>query len=121
LSLEERFAELVNEIKSHPLVVDVSVVSGLRIGDEGYIRLVARFINGGELRLFEYRLRGEVEKYAYHLQDAGGRMILRYDNRPHYPDVETFPHHKHVADKSEPQPSRRPAIRDLLVEASKYV
>lgn len=120
MSLEEQFDELVDEIKRHPMVVEVSVISRLRIGDEGYIRLVASFINGAELRLFEYRLRGEVEKYAYHLQDAGGRMILRYDNRPHYPDVETFPHHKHVADKSEPQPSKRPAVRELLVEASKY-
>lgn len=121
MSLEERFSELVNEIKRHPMVVDVSVVSEVRIGDEGYIRLVARFINGGELRLFEYRLRGEVEKYAYHLQDDEGRMILRYDNRPHYPDVETFPYHKHVAGELVPQSSRGPTIRDLLVEASKYV
>jgi len=108
LSPEERFAELVDEIKRHPLVVDVGVVSGLRIGDEGYIRLVARFINGGELRLFEYRLRGEVEKYAYHLQDAGGRLILRYDNRPHHPDVETFPHHNAVRLRSTPTTFKTP-------------
>jgi hypothetical protein len=121
LSLEEKFDELVDEIKRHPMVVEVSVVGRLRIGDEGYIRLVASFINGAELHLFEYRLRDEVEKYAYHLQDAGGRFILRYDNRPHHPEVETFPHHKHLADNPDPQPSRRPPIRDLLVEASKYV
>ena len=112
MSLEDQFDELIDAVGSHPLVVVVSVVGRLRIGDEGYIRLVARFINGSELHLFEYRLRDEVGKYAYHLQDAGGRLILRYDNRPH---------HKHVADNPEPQPSRRPAIRDLLVEASRYV
>ena len=121
MSLEDQFDELIDAVGSHPLVVEVSVVGRLRIGDEGYIRLVARFINGSELHLFEYRLRDEVGKYAYHLQDAGGRLILRYDNRPHHPDFETFPHHKHVADNPEPQPSRRPAIRDLLVEASRYV
>lgn len=31
----------------------------------------------------------------------GGRLawlnlILRYDNAPHHPEVETFPHHKHL-------------------------
>ena len=119
--VEDQFDELIDAVRRHPLVVEISVVSRLRIGDEGYIRLVARFINGGELHLFEHRLRGEVGKYAYHLQDAGGRLILRYDNRPLYPDVETFPHHKHVADNPEPQPSRRPLIKDLLVEAAKYV
>src|SRR4051794_4734093 len=34
--------------------------------------------------------------YAFHLQDAGGRCIARWDNAPHHRDLTTFPHHVHL-------------------------
>lgn len=37
-------------------------------------------------------------RYAYHYQRANGELVFRYDNVPHYPDIKTFPHHKHVGD-----------------------
>jgi hypothetical protein len=40
-------------------------------------------------------------RYAYHYQNATGQLIFRYDNAPHYPDLPTHPHHKHVGDKVE--------------------
>lgn len=37
------------------------------------------------------------DMYAYHYQSADGALLFRYDNTPHYPDLPSFPHHKHVA------------------------
>lgn len=37
-------------------------------------------------------------RYAYHYQQANGDTIFRYDNAPHYPEIETHPHHKHIGD-----------------------
>ncbi len=37
-------------------------------------------------------------RYTYHYQRADGTLIFRYDNVPHYPELKTFPHHKHVDD-----------------------
>ena len=37
-------------------------------------------------------------RYAYHYQQADGSLIFRYDNVPHYPELRTFPHHKHVGE-----------------------
>ena len=34
--------------------------------------------------------------YRYHCQDAQNRLIFRYDSTPHFPDLDTFPHHKHL-------------------------
>lgn len=90
MSLEESFSKLVNVLGRHPLVVETDVVSKQRINGEGYIRLIAKFIDGNELHIFEYRVVGDVKKYAYHLQDGEGRLIFRYDNRSHHPEVETF-------------------------------
>lgn len=49
----------------------------------------------------EEYLRQTVNKirYKYHYQDAENRLIFRYDDVPHHPDVKTFPHHKHESEK----------------------
>jgi hypothetical protein len=36
-------------------------------------------------------------KYRFHLQDASGSMVARWDNVPHYPHISTHPHHVHTA------------------------
>jgi hypothetical protein len=37
----------------------------------------------------------QVTKYRHHWQDGNGVLIKRWDNAPHYPALETFPHHLH--------------------------
>jgi hypothetical protein len=36
--------------------------------------------------------------YRYHFQDENNLMIFRYDSTPHFPNLSTFPHHKHLPD-----------------------
>ncbi len=48
-----------------------------------------------------------------------GRMIFRYDNAPHHPEIATFPHHKHASETI--IPSSMPAIKDLLNEISALI
>ncbi|SDX32811.1 hypothetical protein SAMN05421644_101105 [Allochromatium warmingii] len=36
-------------------------------------------------------------KYAYQWQTSDQQLIMRWDNAEHWPDIATFPHHKHVA------------------------
>jgi hypothetical protein len=36
--------------------------------------------------------------YVFHYQRVDGALIFRYDNSPHYPQLATFPDHKHVGD-----------------------
>lgn len=33
--------------------------------------------------------------YRYHFQDENNQLIFRYDSTPHFPDLASFPHHKH--------------------------
>lgn len=35
-------------------------------------------------------------KYSYHWQNRNGKLIIRWDNSPHYSNLKTFPHHKHI-------------------------
>jgi Family of unknown function (DUF6516) len=36
--------------------------------------------------------------YRYHFQDNQNNLVFRYDSTPHFPDLPTFPHHKHLPD-----------------------
>lgn len=54
--------------------------------------------------------------YRYHFQDGQNNLIFRYDNTPHFPDLSSFPHHKHLADRviSCNQPSIAMVIQDAI-------
>ena len=34
--------------------------------------------------------------YRYHCQDQQNSLIFRYDSTPHFPNLSSFPHHKHL-------------------------
>ena len=40
-------------------------------------------------------------KYSYHWQDLKGRLICRWDNAEHWPNIDTYPHHKHSVTKEQ--------------------
>ncbi len=38
-------------------------------------------------------------KYSFHWQSENGDLIIRWDNAPHFNNLPTFPHHKHIGNK----------------------
>ena len=60
-------------------------------------------------------------KYAYHWQDGGGNLIIRWDNAPHWPDIRTYPHHVHIVGISEPVESDIRSITDVMDAIKKKV
>jgi len=57
-------------------------------------------------------------KYSYHYMNGKNEMQFRYDNTKHYPDISTFPHHKHILNKI--IPSSEPDFKIILSEINKY-
>lgn len=55
--------------------------------------------------------------YRYHFQDRQNNLIFRYDNTPHFPDLENFPHHKHLRDGI--MSSEEPTVAGVIEEAVK--
>jgi len=56
-----------------------------------------QLVNESKLFIKEYIFRGNERKYAYHWTDASENLICRWDNANHWPDISTFPHHKHLS------------------------
>ena len=82
------------------------------------LRIRVRFPTGSLLELNEAVV-VEMEmlmhlSYRYHFQDRENRLLLRYDNTPHFPDLESFPHHKHLENKVES--CEKPSIAQVVEE-----
>jgi len=65
-------------------------------GDSYRTKIEIVFVNASKMFFKEYLFANGERKYSFHWVDAGGKLLCRWDNAPHWPDVETFPHHKHV-------------------------
>jgi len=70
-------------------------------GEEGFIRIKCTLADNSILEFAEYvvarRINVYVETYSYHWQKADGKLIRRWDNVHHYKEIDTFPHHLHLA------------------------
>ena len=86
-------------------------------GQNGYYKLLA-VKSGYRVFVAELLVGGEIAKYSYTLLH-GERPVLRYDNAPHHPNIETFPHHKHEND--EVKPLHDNSIEAFLKEVRRFI
>ncbi len=67
------------------------------------LRIRIRFVSGHLLEFDEAVIikKGQINhlSYRYHFQDKENKLVFRYDNAPHFPTLDNFPHHKHLPDK----------------------
>ena len=57
--------------------------------------------------------------YRYHCQDSQNRLRFRYDSTPHFPDLPTRPHHKHIPD--DVIASEKPDVVQVISEAKEAI
>jgi hypothetical protein len=57
--------------------------------------------------------------YRYHFQDEQNNLIFRYDSTPHFPNLPSFPHHKHLFDNV--IACEKPYIADVLQEVMEFL
>lgn len=92
-------------------------------GREGVVEGRLRFWDGSLLQFVEVLFESGVilikTDYSYHYQDGDGNLIFRYDNAPHHPEINTYPHHKHLPDSIVPAAS--PHLGDVLREIDTFL
>ncbi len=101
--IHEYLKELDELISASPEVRDVEVVrksvwdTGLEMVAVYRYRLKMSDRSLLELteRLVEEKGTLSIKKYRHHWQGTDGQVIERWDNAPHHPEIETFPHHLH--------------------------
>ena len=101
-------------LKNHPIVIDYIIVRE-RIGRlEGLIEINVELISNHQLVIFEYYKEKQVTDYRYQIVKEHGELLVRWDNTPHFPDIKTFPHHKHIQHRV--VESVQPNLMEILEE-----
>lgn len=83
------------------------------------LRIRIRFSSGNLLELNEAITLENQQvnhlSYRYHFQNWENKLIFRYDNTPHFPNLSSFPHHKHTV--TQVHAISKPSIVEAIVEA----
>jgi hypothetical protein len=105
--VQEYLRQIDELLSTSPVVSDVVIVRrSIRDTDLEKVLNYRRvtLADGSLIELTERVLEAqgilEVTEYRHHWQDAQGHLIKRWDNAPHHPTVETFPHHLHDGDEN---------------------
>lgn len=104
---------IVAALRRSPTVKQLQVLDLVDEATVKYLKCRAELLDGSSLHVIESSLLGK-NKYSYHWQDAGNLLVIRWDNAPHHPHLETFPHHRHEGGSLLESP--RVVIEDVLAE-----
>ena len=61
----------------------------------------------------------ETTTYSFHWQDRRNNLIKRWDNAPHFPDLEGFPHHIHIGEDDTVVPGRPINALEMIAEVAR--
>ncbi len=111
--------EIKARLVTSPNVVTIEILEEYALSDRGYFRAHLTLSNNDFLEVAEYfvveQQRRVTKRYRYQWMD-GPKQILkkRWDNAPHFPKLPNFPHHVHVGDESQVEPSHSLSILELI-------
>ena len=108
MRLYETLARFAETIRTY------EVVQYEMVGLHARLKLKIVFINDTELHVRDILLDGQQRKYAFHWQESSGRLIARWDNAAHGPEIATHPHHKHVGEAGHVVASEATTLEEVL-------
>jgi hypothetical protein len=102
-----------------PAVHEWIIVTELLLFDRGHFRVRLTLTNGDFVEASEFfYLRDNIiepQRYRYQWMDAKQQQLKkRWDNAPHFPNIETFPHHVHIGQENTVSPSQILGIPGLI-------
>lgn len=95
----------INEIKTKIIISDVinsvKIVSEREYADSGYFRARMMLVNGDFFEVSEYFVvelgKCLTKEYSYQWMDGlRKKLIKRWDNSKHFPELTNFPNHIHL-------------------------
>ena len=111
-------------ISASPSIVDIDIIRR-DIRDTGLektalfryrIKLIDESLIEITERILEERGGLTTTKYRYHWQTGSGKLIKRWDNAPHHPEIDTFPDHLHDGSEDNVKSFRKMNALDILTD-----
>ena len=108
--IEQGFHELIQTYRE--LVERVERFSFQEEEQVAQLRARLRIFDGTILWVREIYVDGQFETYSYYWLRSDESVMIGWDNAPHHQEIDTFPHHKHLAGRIEPSAERN--LPDVL-------
>lgn len=102
---------IVSSLKESELFISIDVIELIDEESVKLLKVKAQREDGSVLYITELHT-PNFQKYSYHWQDDKGKLIIRWDNKPHWKNLKTFPYHKHINDQV--SPSQRIDIQEVI-------
>ena len=83
----------------------VGSIENIEITEEEQIsklKTKLRLFDGTILWVREVRVKEIIEAYSYYWLRPDETVIIGWDNAPHYKEINSFPHHRHIGNRVEP-------------------
>lgn len=100
MSIDAYLRTVKERLLTDPVVVSFHVMRERATMVDGYIRARLVFTDESYLEFSEYVQTAadniQVVTYSYQWATAENRLIKRWDNTPHFPNLPNFPHHIHA-------------------------
>jgi hypothetical protein len=111
--------EIKYELITLEWVTSMTIIEEKILEDCGYFRAKLTLTNNDFLEIAEYFiLRDEdliTERYRYQWMDETKTQLRRrWDNIPHFPNLDNFPHHVHIETEKNVHPSQSLSILQVL-------
>jgi hypothetical protein len=117
--IEDYLQSLLSVAANSPIISSSNIILDKRTNRSALIRGDLYLLDGSRLFFRELvDLQEAVVRlmYSYHYQDTIGRLIFRYDDTPHHPELASFPHHKHVEQEVNALATEPPSLAGVLKE-----
>jgi len=105
------FGRIIGILEENPIVADYEIHQLVEERSASFLRVNVTILDGSHLFIKEL-LFPDGSNYSYHWQSADGRLLIRWDNAPHHPEIATYPDHKHVGE--EVFSSNRISVEEVL-------
>ena len=109
-----RAQDILDALSRSDIVQNIDVFALVEEPEKQALRAKASLESGFTLHITEAFAKS-FRSYSYHLQ-KNEKLIRRWDNAPHWPQMKTFPHHLHLTGEKDVRECPEVFIKDVLLE-----
>ena len=93
------------------IIQDIEI---LQVDNPEHLKLRVSFVNGDALHIREAWVGESLHRYAYYWLDSKDALQIGWENVPHHDHIDTYPHHKHVGEQANIQPTQETNLESVL-------
>ena len=90
--------EIIRFLNQSRAIFDFQILEFRNFPSGRYYKLKIVFADHSVLHAREF-LSSKERNYAFHWMDKNKNLLVRWDNAPYHPKINSFPHHKHENEK----------------------